>query len=225
MKKRCYWYIAKVKNYNLNVTEVRDSDFQNAFPGIFNFTVGILASTFLCWTEKRRHGCLQRLVQSIRKYHPNISIIIADDSPGNDFEKGQRRDFYKRQAWPDFRPPYHANRDLLLKSKFKAVCVRRGLSIGFSKPIKASMMNESKIVNELEKDKNIRYFRMPENNGWNSGRALLISQVQTEYFVSCDDDFYFLGKFNLEIMLGVRDPRSKLYFNQSTRMKWFVDPC
>ena len=48
MKKRCYWYIAKVKNYNLNVTEVRDSDFQNAFPGIFNFTVGILASTFLC---------------------------------------------------------------------------------------------------------------------------------------------------------------------------------
>ena len=33
--------------------------------------------------EKRRHGCLQRLVQSIRKYHPNISIIIADDSPGN----------------------------------------------------------------------------------------------------------------------------------------------
>ena len=34
--------LAKVKNYNLNVTEVRDSDFKNAFPGIFNFTVGIL---------------------------------------------------------------------------------------------------------------------------------------------------------------------------------------
>ena len=32
----------KVKNYNLNVTEVRDSDFKNAFPGIFNFSVGIL---------------------------------------------------------------------------------------------------------------------------------------------------------------------------------------
>ena len=32
----------KVKNYNLNVTEVRDSDFKNAFTGIFNFTVGIL---------------------------------------------------------------------------------------------------------------------------------------------------------------------------------------
>ena len=26
----------------MNVTEVRDSDFKNAFPGIFNFTVGIL---------------------------------------------------------------------------------------------------------------------------------------------------------------------------------------
>ena len=32
----------KYKNYNLNVTEVLDSDFKNAFPGIFNFTVGIL---------------------------------------------------------------------------------------------------------------------------------------------------------------------------------------
>ena len=32
----------KVKNYNLNVTELRDSDFKNAFPGIFNLTVGIL---------------------------------------------------------------------------------------------------------------------------------------------------------------------------------------
>ena len=29
-------------NYNLNVTEVRDSDFKNPFPGIFNFNVGIL---------------------------------------------------------------------------------------------------------------------------------------------------------------------------------------
>ena len=28
--------------YNLNVTEILDSDFKNAFPGIFNFTVGIL---------------------------------------------------------------------------------------------------------------------------------------------------------------------------------------
>ena len=43
---RCHWYIAKIKNYNLNVTELRGSDFKNAFPGIFNFTVGILAASF-----------------------------------------------------------------------------------------------------------------------------------------------------------------------------------
>ena len=29
----------------MNVTEGRDSDFKNAFPGIFNFTVGILPET------------------------------------------------------------------------------------------------------------------------------------------------------------------------------------
>ena len=41
-KEFCQWQIAKVKNYNLNVTEILDSDFKNPFPGIFNFTVGIL---------------------------------------------------------------------------------------------------------------------------------------------------------------------------------------
>ena len=41
------WKTLKVKNYNLNVTEIRDSDFKNAFPGIFNFTVGILLSVTL----------------------------------------------------------------------------------------------------------------------------------------------------------------------------------
>ena len=30
----------------MNVTEVRDSDFKNDFPGIFNFTVGILVRSF-----------------------------------------------------------------------------------------------------------------------------------------------------------------------------------
>ena len=42
---RCHWPIAKVKNKNLNVTEIRDSDFKNAFREIFNFTVGILSGT------------------------------------------------------------------------------------------------------------------------------------------------------------------------------------
>ena len=31
----CHWWIAKVKNYNLNVTEVLVSDFKNAFPRNF----------------------------------------------------------------------------------------------------------------------------------------------------------------------------------------------
>ena len=38
----CHWLIAKVENFNLNVTEVQDWEFKNAFPGILNFTVGIL---------------------------------------------------------------------------------------------------------------------------------------------------------------------------------------
>ena len=75
-------------------------------------------------------------------------------------------------------------------------------------PFKASLMNESEIVNELGKDENIRYFKLPENNGWNSGRALLISQVQTEYFVWCDDDWIFHDETNLETMLVTRDSRT-----------------
>ena len=39
---RCHWLMTKVKNYNLNITKVRDPDFPMLFPGIFNFTVGIL---------------------------------------------------------------------------------------------------------------------------------------------------------------------------------------
>ena len=41
---RCHWKIAKVKNYNFNVTEVLVWDFKNALSGFFNFTVGILSS-------------------------------------------------------------------------------------------------------------------------------------------------------------------------------------
>ena len=41
--------MAKVKNYNLNVTEGRDSDFKNTFLGIFIFTVGILFMTHKLW--------------------------------------------------------------------------------------------------------------------------------------------------------------------------------
>ena len=60
---RCHWQIAKVKNYNLNVTEVRDSDFKNAFPRIFNFTVGILKTTQRRYNFERllRITCIQLL--------------------------------------------------------------------------------------------------------------------------------------------------------------------
>ena len=78
----------------------------------------------------------------------------------------------------------------------------------FPSPFKASLMNESEIVSQLDKDENIRYLKLPENNGWNSGRALLISQVQTEYFVWCDDDWIFHDETNLETMLGIRDSRT-----------------
>ena len=71
-------------------------------------------------------------------------------------------------------------------------------------------MNESEQVKQLEKDENIRYFKLPENNGWNNGRALLISQVQTEYFVFCDDDWIFHDETNLELMLDIRDSRTKV---------------
>ena len=91
---------------------------------------------------------MQRLVRSIREYYPQISIIIADDSP-------------------------------------------------------ASLINESEIVHQLEKDENIRYFKLPENNGWNSGRALLISQVETEYFVSLDDDWIFNNATKIDEMLQI----------------------
>lgn len=46
--------------------------------GSINEKVSIIVKTF------KRYSCLDRLVKSIRKYYPFISIIIADDSPGND---------------------------------------------------------------------------------------------------------------------------------------------
>ena len=49
-------------------------------PGSINEKVTIIIKTLL------RHSCLDILVKSIRKYYPDISIIIADDSPGNDLK-------------------------------------------------------------------------------------------------------------------------------------------
>ena len=44
---------------------------------------------------------------------------------------------------------------------------------------------------------------MPENSGWFAGRALLISQVRTEFFVWVDDDFEFTDDTNLEKLVEV----------------------
>ena len=84
--------MAKVKNYNLNVTEVRDSDFKNAFPGIFNFTVGILVikyeskrmKLFLCMissSNKRAHIRLKQPWQLLRSLRSTYSVVYKDDGP------------------------------------------------------------------------------------------------------------------------------------------------
>ena len=66
-----------IKRKQLELLQARD---ESQHEGILNQKVTIIVKTF------RRHSCLHRLVKSIRKYHPNISIIISDDSPGNGFE-------------------------------------------------------------------------------------------------------------------------------------------
>ena len=69
-----WWWTGKVKNYNLNVTEILDSDFKNAFPGIFNFTVGIL--------DSREGDELSNPIFSSRVYsHPYIKIWLYCVTP------------------------------------------------------------------------------------------------------------------------------------------------
>lgn len=52
-------------------------------------------------------------------------------------------------------------------------------------------------------DEYVTYYRMPEYAGWNAGRGLVISQVETEYFVWCDDDFVFTENTNLPAFLSI----------------------
>ena len=42
---------------------------------------------------------------------------------------------------------------------------------------------------DVEKYPNVKQYKMPAYAGWFAGRALVISQVQTEYFIWVDDDF------------------------------------
>ena len=70
---------------------------------------------------------------------------------------------------------------------------------------------------KIQNDPYIKYYRLPEPSGFhfdlflkyslvsgfNAGRALLISQVKTEFFVFCDDDFIFNNETKLETMLDI----------------------
>ena len=56
-----------VKNYNLNVTEVMVSDFKNAFPVIFNSTVGIL-----------RTGLFPNWSRKVSMYKSNVELQISE---------------------------------------------------------------------------------------------------------------------------------------------------
>merc|ERR1719447_1979491 len=50
---------------------------------------------------------------------------------------------------------------------------------------------------------NAYQYKMPSNSGWFPGRALVISQVSTEYFLWVDDDFIIRSKTDLRFMLKV----------------------
>ena len=78
----------EVKREQLELLQVRFHPFYHCYfiikardtslaSGKVNEKISIIIKTY------RRHNCLDRLVDSIRKYYPYISIIIADDSPGN----------------------------------------------------------------------------------------------------------------------------------------------
>ena len=58
----------------MNVTEVRDSDFKNAFPGIFNFTVGILTrKRALTVFHLKKYGI--EGTEAINEYIPVVNTL------------------------------------------------------------------------------------------------------------------------------------------------------
>ena len=52
---------------------------------------------------------------------------------------------------------------------------------------------------------------MPEFTGWFAGRALVISQVKTDYFLWVDDDFIFSEETDLEYMLNMLEKTGKYW--------------
>ncbi|XP_077019175.1 beta-1,4 N-acetylgalactosaminyltransferase 2 [Tamandua tetradactyla] len=52
-------------------------------------------------------------------------------------------------------------------------------------------------------DKHVEYYTMPFGKGWFAGRNLAISQVTTKYVLWVDDDFLFINKTNIEMLVDV----------------------
>ena len=52
---------------------------------------------------------------------------------------------------------------------------------------------------------NVKQFKIPAESGFFAGRALAISQVLTEYFITVDDDFIMTENTRLEDLLEIID--------------------
>ena len=49
----------------------------------------------------------------------------------------------------------------------------------------------------------VKHYKMPPNTGWFAGRALVISQVETKYFIWLDDDHQITEQTKLEKLLEI----------------------
>ncbi|XP_037666417.1 beta-1,4 N-acetylgalactosaminyltransferase 2 [Choloepus didactylus] len=52
-------------------------------------------------------------------------------------------------------------------------------------------------------DDHVEYYKMPFGKGWFAGRNLAISQVTTKYVLWIDDDFLFINKTKIEVLVDV----------------------
>ncbi|KAG8514881.1 Beta-1,4 N-acetylgalactosaminyltransferase 2 [Galemys pyrenaicus] len=95
--------------------------------------VTIATKTFL------RPEKFMAMLQSVREYYPDLTVIVADDS---------------------------------------------------KEPLKIN-------------DEHVEYYFMPFGKGWFAGRNLAISQVTTKYVLWVDDDFLFINKTKIEVLVDV----------------------
>ncbi|XP_049716462.1 beta-1,4 N-acetylgalactosaminyltransferase 2 [Elephas maximus indicus] len=52
-------------------------------------------------------------------------------------------------------------------------------------------------------DNHVEYYTMPFGKGWFAGRNLAISQVTTKYVLWVDDDFLFINKTKIEVLVDI----------------------